>query len=146
MAKGQIIKTFVHAGMEAYVPANDVMQKKFERQSVGDMEEANFNTIRCPVRHRRFFAMIGQAYKMYNTIRTIDNFRADLTMEAGFYEARVNFSGEAYLKPKSLEYAKMDQDEFDQLHSRVLDVIVQHLDFDHETQTQFILNWNVPVK
>jgi len=146
MAKGQIIKSFVPAGTYAYLPANDVMQRKFERQEIGDMEEATFNTIRCPVRHRRFFAMIGQAYKLYDTIRTVDDFRADLTMEAGFYEARINFSGEAYLKPKSLEYAKMDQDEFDQLHSRVLDVIIQHLDFNEETQTRFILDWNVPVK
>lgn len=146
MAKGQLIKTFVHSGMEAYIPANDVMQKIYNRQSLGDMVESNFNTIRDPIRHRRFFAMIGEAYKIYDTTRTLDNFRADLTMEAGFYEARVNFSGEAYRKPKSLEYAKMDQDEFDQLHSRVLDVIIQHCGFDHEMQTNFILNWNVPVK
>lgn len=146
MSKGQIIKTFVPAGTEAYLPANDFMKRRFDRQSIGDMDEANWKKIRCPEKHKRFFAMIGDAYKIANTKRLIDDFRTDLTMEAGFYEARVDFSGRAYRKPKSLAYDKMDQDEFDQVHSRVLDVIIQHCGLDHETQQNFILNWNVPVK
>jgi len=145
MAKGQLIKTFAPSGY-AYVPANDVMQRLLDRQSIGDMIEASFNIIRCPAKHRRFFAMIGEAYKFASTTQTIINFRKALTFEAGFHELFVDLHGEAKAIPKSLEYAKMDEDEFAEVHSRVLDVIIQTLGFDEETQTRFILNWSVPVK
>lgn len=115
-----------------------------------DYEKNNYlleiEKIRNPKRHRRFMKMVSDAHKLYPNEDSFDDFRTRLTFEAGFYDMHVNFKGEAFAKAKSLKYAKMDEDEFEKVHSRVLDVIIQHLGFDQQTQTDFIRNYNVPVK
>lgn len=106
----------------------------------------NIIKIRCPKTHRRFMKMVSAAHEIYPTNDSFDDFRTRLTFEAGFYETYVNFKGETFAKAKSLKYEKMDEEEFQMVHSRVLDVIIQHLGFDHQTQTDFIRNYNVPVR
>lgn len=139
--KSQLRKT-----PEGYVPANAAAQKQYDRLDYGGMIEYNFNVIRCTVEHRRFFAMIGEAFKRAATERTRDYFRSDLVFEAGFYEIRINHEGKTYAVVQSLNYASMDNETFQAVHSRVLDVIIQTLGFDHDTQLYFIQNFGVPNK
>lgn len=104
----------------------------------------NIKSIRSPEKHRRFFKMIRDAYKLFDTDRTFDQFRTSLTCEAGYYEECVSFTGEIYVKATSINYESLDEDEFQDLHSKVLDVIINNCGFSSETQKNFILNYNVP--
>lgn len=131
---------------EGYSPANDATQRQWDRLDYGGMIEFNGNVIRSPVQHRRFFAMIGEAHKRANTDQTQDNFRRGLVFEAGFYDVMVNHMGQIYAVVQSLKYADMDNETFQAVHSRVLDMIIQTLGFDHETQLYFIQNFGVPNK
>lgn len=83
--------------------------------------------------HRKFFALINMVYQNQEHYNNSDDLRADLIVSAGFYEKRVSFFGEEILKPKSISFAKMKQDEFDELYSRVLDEIVTHFHFDKQS-------------
>ena len=129
-----------------YVPANEVAQKQYDKNDFGDLVECPFKSIRSPVEHRRFFAMIGKAFDYANSDRTRDYFRSDLVFEAGFYEVRINHEGKTYAVVQSLNYASMDNETFQTVHSRVLDVIIQTLGFDNDTQLYFIQNFGVPNK
>lgn len=141
MAKGVLIKS-----PHGYLPHNESAVRLDARTDYGDMWEYTFVKIRCPRSHKRFFAMISDAYKAFNTKRTRDDFRKDLIFEAGFYDVKINHAGKPYAVVKSLNYASMDQEEFQAVHSRILDVIIQTLDFDHDTQLYFICNFGVPNK
>ena len=129
-----------------YIPANDAAQKQYDKDDFGDLVECRMSSIRSPVEHRRFFAMIGKAFDYSNTDRTRDYFRSDLVFEAGFYDVRINHEGKTYAVVLSLNYASMDNETFQKVHSRVLDVIIRTLDFDNDTQIYFIQNFGVPNK
>lgn len=109
-----------------------------------DAYTVNIKRVRSFPKHKRFFAMVRDAYSNYDTDRTFDQFRSDLTMEAGYYEPCVDFSGNAYRRPESIVFENLDENEFQDLHSKVLDVIINHCGFDEETQVYFIQNYNVP--
>lgn len=142
--KHQYVKMIPPTGMSAYLPANDEAEKLFRKQQNGDRIEGNLHGIRSLKEHNRFFAMVRDAHSRFDTNRSFDQFRTDLTMEAGYYEACVGFNGQAYKRPESLNYANLDAREFQDLHSKVLDVIINCCGFDEETQVYFIQNYNVP--
>ena len=129
-----------------YVPSNNEAQKQYDKDNYGDLVECRMISIRCPAEHRRFFVMIGEAFDYANSKRTRNHFRTDLTFEAGFYEVRVNHTGKTYAVAESLSYANMNNETFQKVHSRVLDVIIRTLNFDHDTQLYFIQNFGVPNK
>lgn len=91
--------------------------------------------------HKKFFALIGFAYDLWSdtmepgemevrgekltVLPNIDRFRKDLTILAGYYEATFTLKGEMRLEAKSISFDSMDQDEFEKLFSRVIDVILR---------------------
>lgn len=82
--------------------------------------------------HRKFFALIKMVYQNQEHYNNSDDLREDLIVSAGFYETRVNFYGEEKQKAKSISFASMNQEEFDELYNRVLDEIVKHFHFDKQ--------------
>lgn len=51
-----------------------------------------------------------------------EKFRGDLQVLCGHYEAVFGVRGELQLKPKSVSFASMEEDEFEKLFSRAIDV------------------------
>ena len=103
--------------------------------------------IRCPKRHNRFMKMIEEARDRSNDSRSFKDYRKAVTFEAGFREFFVDFKGEVNEYPKSLEYANMDDEEFQDVHDKSLNVILQHGNLSNEDQEYIIRNYNVtPVK
>jgi hypothetical protein len=90
-----------------------------------------------PAFHRKLFALFNLAFeawepdtKEYNgekVSKNFDQFRNDITVLAGFYEASVNFKNEVRLTAKSLNFSAMEQDEREKLYSAVLDVVLQRV-------------------
>jgi len=84
--------------------------------------------------HRKFFTLIDVAfdawdcpaveYKGESVQKNRDRFRKDLTIMSGFGYPVVNLSGEVRYEAKSINFSKMDQDEFERLYSHAVDVIL----------------------
>ena len=58
--------------------------------------------------------------------------RKDLIIEAGFYDEWVDFQGVIQREAKSISFASMTEDDFGDLYSKVIDVIVQYFNFDKQ--------------
>lgn len=92
---------------------------------------------RNPGHHRKFFALLnlafdawepqGKEYKGEPVQKNFDQFRNDVVVLAGFYESGITLRGETRLVAKSISFANMDQAEFDQLYSKVIDVVLQRI-------------------
>jgi hypothetical protein len=54
-----------------------------------------------------------------------DRFRRDIQIMAGYYTCVYNAMGELRLEAKSISWAKMSEEEFAQLYSATIDVILQ---------------------
>jgi hypothetical protein len=46
---------------------------------------------------------------------------------AGFYEQTFTLKGELKLEAKSIKFAKMEQDEFEDLYSKTINVLLEHV-------------------
>jgi hypothetical protein len=87
--------------------------------------------------HRKIMALANLAYEAWDpgeriykgevVAKNFDQFRADLTILAGFYETRVRLNGELRFIPKSWSFAKMPDEEKDRLYSAIIDVILARI-------------------
>ena len=88
--------------------------------------------------HRKFFALINMVYENQEVYDNIDRMRYQLTMAAGYYNSYFNHKGIECFEPKSISFAKMDQDEFDELYNRFLDTVVEINGFDKQLMIENI--------
>lgn len=123
------------------LPSNDETKEWFDKMRYGAVCIAKVTIPRNYKFHRKFFAMLNVSYDNWDrpTINTPngeiqcskDAFRNDVTVLAGYHELTCNTKGEWKYKAKSISFAKMDDAEFAQLYSAVVDVII----------TRFLPDW-----
>ncbi len=83
--------------------------------------------------HKKFFALINLVYENQEVYNNIEHLRKDLTVEAGFYDIRHDLHGVEVREPKSISFAKMDDNEFSELYNRFVDVVVKWLGIEKES-------------
>ena len=82
--------------------------------------------------HKKFFALVNMVFENQDRYTSIDRLREDLTIEAGFYEEHVTFSGEVKTTPKSISFASMDEIEFSTLYGKFIDTVIRVMNWDSE--------------
>ena len=82
--------------------------------------------------HKKFFALINMVYENQEVYNNADDLRHDLIVSAGYYRKTINMQGNEVKRVNSVSFAKMDETEFSELYSRVIDEIVKWLDFDKQ--------------
>lgn len=111
------------------VPMYDADYDEKKRLRAGETYEAEIRLQRNPKFHRKFFSLLSASWsllpeKTSNGFRSIEGFRAYVTVAAGFYELYYNPRLKAFVEmPKSIRFDKMDEAEFSDLYERVKDVI-----------------------
>ncbi len=77
--------------------------------------------------HKKVMALFNLGFENQEQYNSYTHYRKVVTMKAGFYEAIETDRGTIYL-PDSISYANMKQPDFEDLFSKVLDVIAKQLD------------------
>ena len=119
------------------IPAYNSGYDKARKLKVGEEYEADIKQPRNPKFHRKFFAMLNvclhhQPYIKNTTdekFKNIDHLRNYLLIEAGYFEEFWTPKG-MMRKAKSMSFSKMDELEFNDLYSKVLDVVIKFLKCD----------------
>lgn len=119
----------------ALVPADERAAQVIERWRVGEGVRASVSRMRNVHFHRKFFALLRVAfdawepepceYRGQEAVKNFERFRKDLLVLSGFADPVVNIKGEVRMEPKSISFASMDEDEFQEVYDRVADVILQ---------------------
>ena len=110
-------------------PLYDEDYDEKKKLKLGEIYEAEIKLQRNSAFHRKFFALINAGYaflpeRTQNGFRSIEGFRAYLTVAAGFYELYFNPRLSEFVeKPKSIKFSNMDELEFNDLYDKVKDVI-----------------------
>lgn len=71
--------------------------------------------------------MPTQRFQGMDVKASLDRFRRDVTIQAGYYDATFNLQGEMTLEARSISYSKMGEPEFKALYSAVINVGLQIL-------------------
>ena len=88
--------------------------------------------------HKKWFALLNYAFDVWEPMETkgpfnvppeksFDRFRKDITILCGIYDAHYRLNGEIRLEAKSVSFAKMDEDEFEEMYAKTIDVICKHV-------------------
>lgn len=84
--------------------------------------------------HKKFFSMVKCAYDLWEpngvegVAKSFDNFRSELTILCGHYETVFSVHGSSFkLIPKSISFAKMDEQTFKNLYSTAIDIILKNV-------------------
>lgn len=110
-------------------PLYDEDYDEKRKLKLGEIYEAEIKLQRNSAFHRKFFALINAGYaflpeRTQNGFRSIEGFRAYLTVAAGFYEVYFNPRLREFVEvPKSIKFSSMDEAEFNDLYDKVKDVI-----------------------
>lgn len=115
--------------MSGLVPCYDEDADEKKKLKLGEQYEAEIKISRNPLFHRKFFSLIACAWeflgeKRQKGFRTKECFRKYLISAAGFVEPFFSPKNGEWLEiPKSIEFSKMDEAEFEELYKGVRTVI-----------------------
>jgi hypothetical protein len=99
---------------------------------------------RNPRFHRKYFALLNLAFDAWEPAeatykgqvvgKNFDQFRNDIICLAGFGEVAINLRGETRVTAKSISFASMSQDEFDDLYNATVNTVLKHVltNYDRE--------------
>jgi hypothetical protein len=63
-------------------------------------------------------------YKGVSIQKNFDRFRKDLIVMTGYFDPVFNVKGELRMEPRSMRFDKMSEEDFSQLYSKTIDVIL----------------------
>lgn len=94
------------------IPYGEVMADIHKNRSTGN--------------HRRFFAFIKMSFDMQDHYEEPEIWRKVIQMKAGFFDEVVTEKGEALYLPQSIAWDKLDEIEFKDLFSRVINAFIKY--------------------
>ncbi len=118
-------------------PYTDEDAIELRRVGIGDILQAKALDQRNVQHHRKFFALIRIVYdnmpeQFDSHFPTQDDLRHELIKRAGFYKEYIDLKGNTQYRAESISFDSMGQKRFDELYSKVLDVVVQWFLFDRD--------------
>ena len=81
--------------------------------------------------HKKFFALLNLAHQNSSIDLPFEGFRAYILMKAGYVNLYQSPKGVIYL-PKSIAFASMSQEQFEECYNRVVNVIIKELGITSE--------------
>ena len=132
--------------MEAYfrkvsnglIPDSEADAELLSKIKLGDVVKLTFVRPRNYAFHKKYFALLqlafdywtppqGKAMKGVEPERNFDTFRHDLAILCGYYDATYRLNGDVRLEAKSIAFGSMDEDTFEELYSKTINVIINRV-------------------
>jgi hypothetical protein len=113
--------------------AYDTDHDNYKKLPLNEVFEVTYTKKRNSKFHAKFFALINLCYQNQNHFNNFEHLRKELIICAGHYELIFNLdTGEQKKEALSISFASMDETQFNQLYSDVLQVICDKFLFDKE--------------
>lgn len=116
------------------MPAAEHDRELLTKIKVGQPVRLTLKRVRNYDFFRKWWALIHYAYDVWepdpgNQVgeKNLDRFRKDITILAGYYEQTIRLDGSTRTEAKSLQFGKMTEDEFEDLYSKTIDVILKYV-------------------
>ena len=114
-----------------FIPAFNSDYESAKKIKAGETVEATIVRPRNIKFHRKFFALLNMGYSNQEKYDNFEDYRAVFIMKTGNYKVIETDKGVVYL-PKSISFAAMDEIEFAELYSSMIDVLIKELKMDQE--------------
>lgn len=119
------------------VPDDEQAAEAVKKLKVGGLLKVKITQARNARFLRKFMALVTLGYNAFEppeveyrglvAQKSFHRFRNDLTIAAGFYTATTDIRGTLRLEAKSLSFASMSEEEFEEVFSAVANVLLQSI-------------------
>jgi len=123
--------------LKGFIPGEPKTEEWFNKLKIGAAVHGKFRKYRNLAFHRKYFALLNIAYENWTPgsidskygvpEKNFDRFRADLIILSGYYDTTIRLDGSVRIEPRSVSFAKMDNEEFEKLYNRTIDVLIKHV-------------------
>ena len=112
------------------IPADQTSKDWLDKTKHGQFVEVEITRPRNWQFHKKYFALLNFAFENWDipndsAAKNFEKFRGDLIIMAGFYEKVWSPNGEMRLYPKSISFANMEEQEFQELYSKTVSIILE---------------------
>lgn len=112
------------------MPNTDMDYEHKQKLKLGQVYSVEIRQPRNYKFHKKYFALLNLVWDnlpehLTRSFKRFENFRETIQMQAGWYEMYVNHKGNQIYKPKSISFAKMSEDEFEEMYSAIIDIILR---------------------
>lgn len=97
----------------------------------GECIESDTRKARNPAHHRKFFALVNDAFANQEKHRTLEDLLVELKLRCGWYQEHVTSDGKLVYVPKSIAFAQMDQLEFEKFYNEAVTALAQMFPTDN---------------
>jgi len=116
------LKNTLHGLIPMY--PSDYDEKK--KLKIGETYKAVITRPRNYEFHKKFFALVNLGYENTSLEMPFDVYRKYLIQKAGFFKTYATPKG-TYFEAESISFASMDKEAFEDLYSRVIDVVIKDI-------------------
>lgn len=114
-------------------PAYDSDYESFKKIPLNEIIEIEYKKQRNIKFHRKLFSLLNLAYSNQNIFDNLEDMRYCLMLECNLSEIKVNkLTGEMFKIPKSLQFNKMDELEFNEVYNTLKQYICEWLGVTNE--------------
>lgn len=124
----------VHGGFVPDQASND--PDTFSNIKNGQVIKVTYTVPRNYKFHKKYFALLNIAYDAFEPAsehkgveveKKFNRFRKDVAIMSGYYDVVPNIKGEPRLEAKSISFATMGEDEFEDLYNKSVKVILKYV-------------------
>ena len=108
------------------LPANEEAIKKLSKVKVGDSILIDYKAKRNPLFHRKGFALLNLIFQNQDRYTNLEDLRVEFRLKAGFYSEHITTKGRLIYIPRSMNFSSMDENEFEELYSKFIDIALKH--------------------
>lgn len=123
--------------MNGWASASEDAETLHQKTKLGQTIHADFKLTRHPMFHRKFFALLRLAFESWEPgevsnkygvpEKNFERFRKDLVILSGHYQVVIRLDGSTMIEPESISFGNMEQDDFEELYSAVIDVVLKRI-------------------
>jgi hypothetical protein len=112
-----------------------------DRIKMGSECRCNITVPRNLKFHRKFFAMIGEAFEMQDKFSNKEHWRDAVLIAAGHCDTFITHEGNVNYRVKSISFARCDDTKFARIYNDTIQAIVDHWLTSEPDQYKLILGF-----
>ena len=101
-------------------------QENLKKIKIGDVIKAKVTRPRNYEFHKKYMKLLDLGYNNQCQYETFKGFRREVAIKADHFEYHTTLEGYVFKVANSISFASMPQDEFDNLYSRSISIILEH--------------------
>ena len=126
---------------DRFIPCDEESVKLFNSLKVDDEIVVEYKPRRNYKFHKKLFSMLNLIKNNQDKYKSVDNILTECKFKAGYFDIHLSQEGKQMLIPKSISFATMKADEFEEFYSSCIDTCLGLVPMGREELENAILRY-----